>query len=86
MLQRFGISAFAVILPELTLSLILSLILLQGAALAEIRIGVAGPESGQFRVLGEQMRTGGHQSVDLGVVCRASSTPCECGPNVLKQP
>ncbi len=63
MLQRFGISAFAVMLPALTLALSLSLILSQGAALAEIRIGVAGPESGQFRVLGEQMKTGAAEAV-----------------------
>ena len=55
MLQRIGISALAVMLLTLDMS--------PGGAMAEIRIGVAGPETGQFRVLGEQMRIGAAEAV-----------------------
>ncbi len=55
MLHRTGIPALAVLLQIY--------ILFSGIAGAEIRIGVAGPESGQFRILGEQMRIGAAEAV-----------------------
>lgn len=45
------------------LVLLLLLVAAGGGSHAEIRIGVAGPETGQFQVLGEQMRIGAEEAV-----------------------